>query len=54
MSEKSHARDLVRAAAARRSDRVGDTRKAVRLTGKKTYKLGTLRVVRDCGPLESC
>jgi hypothetical protein len=31
---------------------VGDTHKTIRFTGKKTYKLGTLRVVRDCGPLE--
>jgi hypothetical protein len=33
---------------------VGQTSRAIRFTGKKKYALGNLRVVKDCGPLESC
>jgi hypothetical protein len=33
---------------------VGDTNPRIRFAGKKKYALGNLRVVKDCGPLESC
>jgi hypothetical protein len=33
---------------------MGDTRRAIRFTNKRKYALGNLRVVLDCGPLESC